>query len=176
MTNDNTQIDAYFGSRILFVQLMFLMLLAVPIPVGAEPKLIAIEECELNGFSLGGTIEEMRNALGKPRSITPVKNPAEEYPYLEAHYEGLRIVFSTQGQSALSYFITSDKYRLRSGVGVGSTRQDIEAALGQTSYYKVGGTVYMIYRLAGPSGNALPVQFDVRLDGDLAVGLSLVSR
>jgi hypothetical protein len=173
---DKWREDAHLDFRVVFASLCVLTLLVLPMSISAEPELIAIEECQLNGFSLGGTIEEMRSALGEPDSVSLAMNTGDEYPHLEASYDGLRIVFSIHGQSAISYFVTSDKYLIRSGVGVGSTRQEIESALGATSYYKSGDTVSMVYRLAGPSGRGLPVQFDIRLQGDVAVGLSLVSR
>ncbi|MDH4124859.1 MAG: hypothetical protein OEW64_12330 [Gammaproteobacteria bacterium] len=173
---DKRREDAHLDFRVVLANLCILTFLALPMSVSADPKLIAIEECQLNGFPLGGTIEEMRSALGEPDSVLPVLNTGDEYPHLEASYDGLRIVFSTRGQTALSYFVTSEKYLIRSGVGVGSTRQEIEGVLGPTSYYKSGDTVFMVYRLAGPGGRALPVQFDIRLQGDVAVGLSLVSR
>ena len=151
-------------------------LLVLPKSGHAEPKLISIGECELNGFPLGGTADEMREALGEPELVSSVMTGGDEYPHLEYRYDGLRIVFSMHGRTALSYYVTSDKYRLRSGVGVRSTRQEIESALGPTGYFKSGGIVFMAYHLTGSDGRPIPVQLTIKLERDIAVEFTLISR
>jgi len=168
--------DAQITLGFVMVCLIVSGLLVVPKSSRTEPKLIPISECALNGFPLGGTVEEMREALGEPESISDVMTPGNEYPHLEFQYDGLRIVFSLHGRTALSYVVTSDEYRLRSGVGVGSTRQEIESALGSALNIKSGDVRYMSYHLAGPDGRPIPVQLTIRLDGDNAVEFSLISR
>ncbi len=71
---------------------------------------------------------------------------------------------------------TSDKYRLRSGIGVGSTRQEIENAFGSTLVARSGNTLFMVYHLAGLDGDPVPVQLTITLDGSVAVEFSLISR
>jgi len=151
-------------------------LLVLPKPGHAEPKLIPIGECELNGFPLGGTVEEMHKALGEPESTSAKMTSGDEYAHLESKYDGLRIVFSMRGRSALSFFVSSEKYQLRSGVGVGSTRQEIESALGPTGYFKSGGIVFMAYRVTGSDGRPIPVQLTIKLERDIAVEYTLISR
>ena len=150
--------------------------LVIPSSGNTEPAKIPISECELNGFPLGGTADEMREALGEPERVSSVMTLGDEYPHLEYRYDGLRMVFSMHGRTALSYFVTSDKYRLRSGVGVGSTRQEIWSALGPTGYFGSGGILFMAYRVTGSDGRSIPVQLTIRLDSDIAVEFSLVSR
>ena len=150
--------------------------LVTPSSGNAEAARIPISECELNGFPLGGTAEEMREALGEPELESSVMTLGDEYPHPEYRYDGLHIVFSMHGRTALSYFVTSDKYRLRSGVGVGSTRREIESALGPTGYFRSGGIPFMAYHLTGSDGRSIPVQLTIRLDGDIAVEFSLISR
>jgi len=168
--------DAQITFGFIMVCLLVSGLLVVPNSGRAEPKLIPISQCALNGFPLGGTVEEMREALGEPELISDVMTTGNEYPHLESQYDGLRIVFSLHGRTALSYFVTSDEYRLRSGVGVGSTRQEIESALGSARYVKSGDVRYMTYHLAGSDGRAIPVQLTIRLDSDNVVEFSLISR
>ncbi len=151
-------------------------LLVAPKSGRTEPKLIPISECALNGFPLGGTVEEMREALGEPESITDVMTSGNEYSHLESQYDGLRIVFSLHGRTALNYYVTSEEYRLRSGVGVGRTRQEIESALGPPLYIKSGDVRYMVYHLAGSDGRPVPVQLTIKLERDIAVEFTLISR
>ena len=168
--------DAHITSGFIIVCFLVSGLLMVPNSGHTEPKLIPISECALNGFPVGGTIEEMRAALGEPDSLSNVMTTGNEYTHVESQYDGLRIVFSLHGRTALSYFVTSDEYRLRSGVGVGNTRQEIERALGSARYAKSGDVRYMIYHLAGSDGLAIPVQLTITLDGDDVVEFSLISR
>lgn len=168
--------DTNFALGLILVCLAVLGMLAGPRIGFTEPRLISIGECALNGFPPGGSIEEMRNALGEPDSITAVMIAGNEYTHLESQYDGLRIVFSMHGRSALSYYVTSDEFRLRSGVGVGSTRQEIESALGPALNTMVRDVRYMNYHLAGPDGRPIPVQLTIKLDGDTASEFSLISR
>ena len=168
--------DAQITLGFIMVCILVSALLVAPQSGRTEPKLIPISECALNGFPLGGTVEEMREALGEPETITDVMTSGNEYSHLESQYDGLRIVFSLHGRTALNYYVTSEEYRLRSGVGVGSTRQEIESVFGLPLYFKSGDVRYMIYHLAGSDGRPIPVQLDITLDGDNAVEFSLVSR
>jgi len=118
----------------------------------------------------------MRKALGDPDPISITMTPGNEYPHHEYLYSGLRIVFSMSGRSALSYFVSSEKYRLRSGVGVGSSRQEIESALGSTGEYRSGDVEYMIYLLTGADGQPVPAQLTFKLDRNVAIEFSIVTR
>lgn len=100
----------------------FVALLAPRPSHGQSPVTIPVAECELDGFGLGGSTEHMRIVFGEPEQATISKSPLVDYPHSEYTYDGLTIVFSTNGTSAMSYSVWSDEYRLLSGVGIGSTR------------------------------------------------------
>lgn len=156
--------------------LLVATLLVMPKFSSAQFAPIAISECELNGFSLGGTADQMRKVLGEPDSISFAKSPKNEYPRREYQYDGLRIAFSTHGLSAMSYFVSSEKYRLRSGAGVGSTRQEIESSLGPTSEYPAGDFDYLTYRVIEADGGPVPVLLTFKLDHEIAIEFSVVTR
>jgi len=168
--------DSQFSLGVIAACFLLVTVLVLPSSVNTEPSMIPIIECELNGFSLGGTTDQMREALGEPEPISIAMSPGNEYPHREFRYEGLRIVFSTHGRSALSYFISSDKYRLRSGVGVGSTRREIASALGSTGEIRSGGVEYMIYLVTGSDGRPVPAHLTFKLDREVAVEFSVVTR
>jgi len=92
---------------------------------------IPFADCELDGFGLGGSTELMQDVFGEPERIAISKQPLDDYPDKVYTYDGLTIIFSTSGQSAMSYSVWSDEYQLRGGVGVGSTRAEIEQVLGR---------------------------------------------
>ena len=151
--------------------------LVMALPAMADPRnavsraQIPMVECEVDGFGLGGSADQMRTALGEPQSMSIAKSWKDEYPHREYHYDGLRIVFSTHVGVAISYFVSSSKYRLRSGIGVGSTRSDIEDALGPGLWSRSGDIHHLTYLVSG-----VPTQLTFRLDDDVASFLSVVTR
>ena len=94
------------------VGLLAAALLAVPSLGYSGPGAISFEDCEINGFGLGGTADQMRKAFGEPDPISIAKSPKNEYPHREYQYDGLKFVFSTHGRSAMHYIVTSSKFRL----------------------------------------------------------------
>ena len=152
-------------------------LLAVPNPSrSASPAKIPIDECEIDGFGLGGSADQMRNVFGEPEPISIAKSPYAEYPHREYRYDGLTIVFSTHGRSAMSYFVSSTNYRLRSGVGVGSTRTEIEEALGRGMWGRAGDIDHLSYLVIGAEGRSIPAQLTFTLVDDVATNFSVTTR
>ena len=148
-------------------------LLVPPRSATAEPARIPVSECELNGFGLGGTADQMREALGEPDRISVEKQPWNDYPHIDYHYDGLRIAFSTFGRSAMTFFVTSERYRLRSDVGVGSTRLEIESALGVAGEVRAGDTLYLTYVCTGPDGRSTLGPLEFKLEREIAVKLTI---
>lgn len=166
--NENPTAGVIIGSLLAF----WLAVLLAPSPVAASPGLVPIGECELNGFPLGGTFDQMRNALGEPDRSSLEKAPGNDYRNTEFYYEGLRVVFSMFGRSAITFVVTSDSYRLRSGVGVGSSRQEIESTFGPTTEVRSDDSVELVYLLTGPSGRAGAGQLMFKLEDGLAVQMT----
>lgn len=150
---------------------MAAILLVLPTPAVPALTWIAISECELNGFGLGDTFDRMRQILGEPDRRSFTKPPENDFPNTEYHYDGLRIVFSMRGRSALTFFVTSDKYRLRSGIGVGSSRQDIESTLGPASEVRLGSELHLYYGLNAPGGQPVSGQLEFKMKNDVAVAM-----
>lgn len=120
--------------------------LTVPKSSNSEPSAtISMDGCEIVGVGLGRSADQMQTVFGEPEPISIAKSPTDEYPHREYRYDGIRFVFSTNGRSAMSYFVSSPKYRLRSGVGVGSTRVEIYEALGIGRSGRSGRSGYLTY-------------------------------
>jgi hypothetical protein len=145
------------------------MLLALPGFASAAPGWISISECELNGFPLGGTVEQMREVLGEPVRSSLVKPAGNDYPNTEHHYDGLRIAFSMSGRSAITFVVTSRDYRLRSGIGVGSTRDAIESTLGPATEVRSDDSLDLVYGLTSPGGRHGFGQLMLKLENGVAV-------
>lgn len=146
---------------------------ALPESGNSESARITIRECALNGFGLGGTADQMREAFGEPDRASPAISRGNDYPHVEYQYDGLLIVFSMHGLSALSYIVSSAEYSLQGGVGVGSTRQEIESTLGPAMKYRSGDTRYIGYRITADDGRPLPAQLTFTLFRDIAVEFSV---
>lgn len=117
-------------------------LLAVAPAVGAaEPFQARVDELIADGFAvpLGRTRAELAASLGPPRSATVrrVQNRHEPGRTDEVHeleYDGLRIVLyrvsATGRELIMEVSLTSERYRLKWGLGVGSTRDAVRRVLG----------------------------------------------
>ena len=161
----------------IVIRMLVIAILAVPNPSRAQPPVpIPFVECEIDGFGLGGSAEQMRNVFGEPEPISIAKSPLAEYPHHEYRYDGLTIVFSAHGRSAMSYIVSSAKYRLRSGVGVGSIRTEIEKALGRGRWGRASDIDYLTYHVIGADGQFIPVQLTFTLVDDVATRFSATTR
>jgi hypothetical protein len=79
------------------------------------------------GARLGATRDQVRAALGKPIKIRTLKN--DFGPYVEYRYSGgIRVTF--QGKTNVSAVTTTGKSDLTtSGIGVGSTENQVQASV-----------------------------------------------
>ena len=151
--------------------------LTVPNLSNSEPSAtIPMVECEINGFGLGGSADQMRTIFGEPEPISIAKSPRDEYPHREYRYDGIKFVFSTHGRSAMSYFVSNAKYRLRSGIGVGSTRAEIDEALASGRWGRSGDSHYLTYHVIGTDGRYIPAWLTFRLVYDVVTTFSVTTR
>ena len=117
-------------------------LLALAPAVGAAETFQArVDELIADGFAvpLGRTRAELAASLGPPRSaaVRRVQNRHEPGRTDEVHeleYDGLRIVLyrasATGRELLMEMSLTSGRYRLKWGLGVGSTRDAVRRVLG----------------------------------------------
>lgn len=137
--------------------IVILSVLVTPISTAASAeKSVAITECAIEGFAPGDTADQMREAFGKPHDGSVVKSNLSDYPHREYEYDGMRIVFSISGRSAMSFYVASPKYRLRSGIGVGSTWMEVVDALGPGSLGSAGGSNTYSYQIVDSKGDYIP--------------------
>ena len=151
--------------------------LSAPTSTNAAPqKTIQIVECEINGFGLGDSADQMYKTFGKPDPDFLVKTRLNEYPHHEYQFDGLRIVFSTHGRSAMSYYVSSPAYRLRSGVGVGSMWREVIETLGPGLFGSSGGVVLYSYRIVDSEGKFVPATLEFVVENDVVKRFSVVTR
>ena len=158
------------------IGLLAAALLTAPNLGYSEPGPISLEDCEINGFGLGGSADLMRSIFGDPEPISIAKSPLSDYPHREYRYDGLKIVFSTHGRSTMHYIVTSSEYRLPSGVGVGSNVTEIQDALGPGGRSAAGDQHYLSYRVFNTMGNPTPAILTFMLDDDVVTQFSVGTR
>lgn len=165
------------GSVAAAAGVVFAAVLALPTSNSSAPqKTISISECEINGFGPGGSADQMRRAFGEPERDSAAKSPLNEYPHREYRYDGIRIVFSMHGRSAMSYYVSSTEYRLRSGIGVGSSWAEIIQTLGPGSFRKSGESISYVYRVVEDDGDHIPAWLTFSLDDDVVTTFSVTTR
>ena len=174
MTPNRRKGRALFGN--VTVGLLAAALLTAPSLGYSEPGAISFEDCEINGFGLGASASLMRSIFGDPEPISIAKSPLSDYPHREYKYDGLKIVFSTHGRSAMYYIVTSSKYRLTSGVGVGSNVAEIQVALGPGGRFAAGDQHYLSYRVFNTAGKPTPAILWFMLDDDVVTEFSVGTR
>ena len=152
-------------------------LLLLPILAQSDNPLakVSLNECKIDGFGPGGSAEEMRDTFGEPEPNSIAKKATVEHPHWDYKYAGLKIVFSTHGRSAMSYFVSTESYRLTSDIGVGSTSLEVERVLGEASRRSSGNTRYISYRIVDADGRPLPARLTFTLDGEIVSDFSVVT-
>lgn len=138
-------------------------------------KTVSIAECAINGFVLGDTTDQMRQVFGEPDQNSVVKSQLNEYPHREYKYDGMRIVFSTNGRSAMSFYVSSSTYRLRSGIGVGSRWMDVVDVLGPGSLRSARGSNTYSYQVVDSKGDYIPAWLRFTIENQVVTTFSVVT-
>ena len=90
---------------------------------------ITIEECAIAGVSLGESKDLARYNLGAPNESGPVCDSCFDIMESWYVYDGLKLNFLQE--ELIMYSVTSAKYRLSSGIGVGSTSMEVQSTYGK---------------------------------------------
>ena len=144
--------------------------------VASAEKTVPIAECEIDGFGLGGSANQMREIFGEPEQDLVVKSRLNEYSHREYEYDGMRIVFSMNGRSAMSFYVSSPAFRLRSGIGVGSTWIDIVEALGPGSRSSSGESITYSYHVVDSKGEYVPAWLRFAMENKVVMSFSVVTK
>jgi len=113
-------------------------------------------------FEIGNSRKQIINKLGKPnkilkREVANSHNPDETDHLYEFFYDGLYVriyrVKKTREEFVTDISATSEEYRLRCGLGIGSQRMDVENVLGKPTQkskgiytYEALGTIKFFFR------------------------------
>jgi hypothetical protein len=129
---------------------------------------VAVNDCDINGFRLYGSLAEMLGALGIPDSESLAKSTRFDKPHAEYHYRGLKIVFAPGVDVAIGFFVSEPHYRLRAGIGVGSTLSEVENALGPGFRNLSASSVMLHYAV-----DEAPAQLMFTLKNDVVTAISV---
>jgi len=117
----------------------------------------------------------MREIFGEPEQDSVGKSLLNEYSHREYEYDGMRIVFSTNGRSAMSFYVSSPAFRLRSEIGVGSIWRDIVAALGPGSLRISGESITYSYHVVDSKGDYVPAWLRFAMENEVVTSFSVVT-
>jgi len=143
--------------------------------VASAQKTVPIAECEVDGFGLGDPADQMLETFGEPMQDSVVKSPLNDYPHREYKYDGMRIVFSTDGRSAMSLYVSSPAYRLRSGIGVGSAWREVLAALGPGELRSSREPVTYSYHVVDGNGEYVPAWLKFAIENEVVASFSVMT-
>lgn len=138
-------------------------------------KTVSIAECKIDGFGLGDSADQVRELFGEPEQDSVVKSQLNEYQHREYEYDGMRIVFSTNSRSVMSFHVSSPAFRLRSGIGVGSIWTDIIEALGPGSFKSSGESVSYSYQVVNSKGDPVPARLRFAIENELVTSFSVTT-
>jgi hypothetical protein len=119
---------------------------ALALPVAAESTIVP--QVGIGGVRLGMSQAKVRATLGKPISVTRGSN--DFGPYATFKYNGYRVHF--QGLTAVTQVeTTTPKEKTASGLGVGSTKAQVQAKLSGVKCEgpRAGGHCYLGQFLPG---------------------------
>lgn len=156
---------------------LLLTILALPAICSSNPlKAVSLDDCAINGFTVGDSVEIMRTTLGEPKRKMLAKLATNDFKHLEFHYDGILIKFSQHGRTAMSYAVDSPNYRLRSSIGVGSTRSELLDALGPAHLQFDSGPETWSYNVLNSAGESIHATLRFNFEGETIARFSVASR
>jgi hypothetical protein len=149
-----------FSNRV-FLSLLFTFHLQVAVSDDetAERSAIPIAEFSVSGIPFGADSDKVKSILGEPK---PQPNFCKEgcidiidYPY---EYEGIALVMHQD--EAWRFTVTSEAHRLKSGIGIGSSIDQVFEHFGKVRAHDENGKSVITYRAVWPDGKVSRVFLD----------------
>jgi hypothetical protein len=120
---------------------------------------IPYDEFFLEGISIGSSYDEVVASLGEPVKV--VEEIITGGPGLLVYYQGLEIVISADEVVDIS--VTGTGYRMKNGIAVGSSRQEVFEKLGKTLETMHQGRKTLRYGVLTPGGEHADAQLIIYL-------------
>jgi hypothetical protein len=109
---------------------------------------ISYDEFFLEGISIGSSYDEVVGRLGEPVKV--IKEIITGGPGLLIYYKGMDIVVS--GDEVVNITVTGTGYRMKNGITVGSSRQEVFDKLGKALETMHEGRNTVRYGVLTPMG------------------------
>ena len=146
---------------ILFIILFFVIAATHATLINAEDNDISIipyDEFVVEGISIGSTYDEVIKRLGKPVKVK--KEIITGGAGLLVFYKGMDIVIS--GDETVNISITGVGYKMKNGITIGSSRQEVFDKLGKAPEKMHRGRNTVRYTVLTPQGDYADAQLIIR--------------
>jgi hypothetical protein len=120
---------------------------------------ISYDEFFIEGISIGSSYDEIVGRLGKPVRVK--EEIITGGPGLLVYYEGMEIVVSDD--EVVNITVTGPGYRMKNGITVGSSREEVFEKLGKTEETIRGGRRTLSYGVLTPTGGYADAQLIIYL-------------
>jgi len=127
---------------------LILLLTLLPVPTHGEPILLA--DCEVAGIALNDNSTQVRQIVGAPIQTGPECKDCWDSVDTWFQYEGLRVRFV--GDQVFEISVSNREYRLISGLGVGSTENEVTERYGEPQLFPGENQTLLVYPVALEGG------------------------
>ena len=119
---------------------------------------VDIAEIKISGITFSDRPSRVREVLGDPIEMGPQCNDCIDIMDSWYLYDGLKVKFLVD--EVFDFEVTSEKYRLPSGLGVGSSVENISDALGEPVSWRSGDSMVHTYAVTWKNGQRTAIKLD----------------
>ena len=149
------------------IRLLVILMTCVPFSVAFAGDSVDIAEITISGITFSDRVGRVKEVLGDPIESGPKCDDCIDMPDSWLIYDGLKIKFL--GREVFDFEVTSDMHRLPSGLGVGSSTEEIADALGESVTWSSGDTTVHSYALTWKNGQQTAIKLDFFIRDGLVV-------
>ena len=135
---------------------------------------VDLAECQIAGIDFTDDLEQAENVLGEPTHLPPPCVGCTDTPHSWIGYEGLKI-WHSYGE-IFRFEVSSPKYRLRSGVGVDSSRTEVVTSFGEGRIRVSNGVELITYSITSKNGQATRLVLEFALSDEVVSAFEITPR
>ena len=126
------------------------------------------KDIEVGGISISDDKDRVKNLLGDPRESGPTCDGCFDIMDSWFIYDGIRVHFLQR--EVLQFEVSSERYRLSSGVGVGTSKDDVVKHYGQPETTQHEDGVILAYPITWNGRGHPDVKLEFLIRDDIVVG------
>ena len=159
---------------LLMFRLPTIFLLCVACQVSLAGGSVDIAEIEISGITFSDLSTRVKDVFGEPIESGPKCNDCIDIMDSWYVYDGLKIKFLVD--EVFDFEVTSKEHRLPSGLGVGSSAEEIADVFGEPVTWVSGDTTIHTYAVTGKNGQRTAIKLDFLIRENTVVGFETNHR